>query len=210
MTNEPLKLVQILGSQFSTDPEIRSREIKIALERYIRQVEPTIYESIEQRFQDNVDWDPFTDYPKPKASFLRWHRWRCYFRNKLLHFTSEKFKNTLWPTYNEVQEGPPLWRPIDEARTRKRDWFTTFFFALTQRNTKSRSMDSTMITSQPKIMCPITTLYFGNKFHYGTDLPHEMYLVIMMKIFHFSNPSRDIGMTRISIRVIPRSGIAHG
>ncbi len=115
--------MQILGPQFSTDPETRSREIKIALKRYIRQVEPTIYESIEQQFQDNVHGDPFTDYPRPKASFLRWHRWRCYFRNRLLHFTSEKFKNNLWPTYNEVQEGPPLWRPIDEARTRKRDWF---------------------------------------------------------------------------------------
>ena len=123
IANDPLKLVQILGPQFSTDPDIRSREIKIALERYIRQVEPTIYESIEHRFQDNVDWDPFTDYPQPKASFLRWHRWRCYFRNRLLHFTSEKFKNTIWSTFKEVQEGPPLWRPIDEARTRKRDWF---------------------------------------------------------------------------------------
>ncbi len=48
LSNEPLKLVQILGPQFSSDPDIRSREIKIALERYIRQVEPTIYESIEQ------------------------------------------------------------------------------------------------------------------------------------------------------------------
>ncbi len=79
IANEPLKLVQILGPQFSTDPEIRFREIKIALERYIHQVESTIYESIEERFQDNVDWDPFTDHPRPKASFLRWHRWRCYF-----------------------------------------------------------------------------------------------------------------------------------
>ena len=123
IVNEPLQLVHILGPQFSLDPEIRSREIKIALERYIRQVEPTIYESIEQRFQDNVDWDPFIKYPKPRSSFLRWHRWRCYFRNRLLHFTSEKFKETFWPTFNEVPEGPPLWRPIDEDRTRKRDWF---------------------------------------------------------------------------------------
>ena len=30
--------------------------------------------SIEQRFQDNVDWDPFIKYPKPRSSFLRWHR----------------------------------------------------------------------------------------------------------------------------------------
>ncbi len=28
IANEPLKLVQILGPQFSTDPEIRSREVK--------------------------------------------------------------------------------------------------------------------------------------------------------------------------------------
>ena len=123
IANEPLRLVHILGPQFSSDPDIRAREIKIALERYIRQAEPTIYASIEQRFQDNVDWDPFTKYPRPKASFLRWHRWRCYFRNRLLHFTSEKFKATLWTTFSEVPEGPPLWRPIDEARTRKRDWF---------------------------------------------------------------------------------------
>ena len=92
IANEPLRLVHILGPQFSSDPDIRAREIKIALERYIRQAEPTIYASIEQRFQDNVDWDPFTKYPRPKASFLRWHRWRCYFRNRLLHFTSENSK----------------------------------------------------------------------------------------------------------------------
>ena len=59
-------------------------------------------------------------------------------------------------------------------------------------------MDSTMTTFQPTQMCPITTLYFGNRFHYGTDLPHQMYLDIMMKIFHFSNQSRDIGMKHIS------------
>ena len=93
------------------------------MERYIRQIEPTIYGSIEEKFQDNVYWDPFTDYPRPKASFLRWHRWRCYFRNRLLHFTSEKFKDTLSLLCFSTPEGPPIWRPIDEARVRKRDWF---------------------------------------------------------------------------------------
>jgi hypothetical protein len=64
------------------------------------------------------------------------------------------------------------------------------FFAPTYCNTKSLSMDSMMTTSLPTPMYSITTLSFGNKFHYGTDLPHQMYLDIMMKISFFQPVTR--------------------
>ncbi len=68
--HEYTRNTNILGPSLSQDAHARSREIKIALERYIRQVEPTVHADIEQDFHDNIARDYFTKYPRPKHFYL--------------------------------------------------------------------------------------------------------------------------------------------
>jgi hypothetical protein len=108
----------------SSDPVIRSRQIKIAIESYVRKIEPHFGRKLDDKFYNNVDWDFFTKAPQPKDSFLRWHRWRCYFLNRMqrysvLHDDDVRHLSMI----DEHPEGPPHWRDVDGLRATKRNWF---------------------------------------------------------------------------------------
>ncbi len=106
----------------SSDPIIRSRQIKIAIEIYLRKIEPHFGRKLDEEFYNNVDWDFFMKSPKPKDSFLRWHKWRCYFLNRL-HRYQDDYDVRHLSMIDDHPEGPPDWREVDELRATKRNWF---------------------------------------------------------------------------------------
>ena len=72
-------------------------------------------------YNDNVQWDMLTELPSPKDSYLRWIRWRCYFRNRLNRYLDDP-ENILSPI-DDITQGCPQWREVDELRATKRNWF---------------------------------------------------------------------------------------
>jgi hypothetical protein len=66
---EPLLIVNLISA--SSDPIIRSRQMKIAIESYVRKIEPHFGRKLDENFYDNVEWDFFTKAPEPKDCFLR-------------------------------------------------------------------------------------------------------------------------------------------
>ncbi len=66
---DPLLIVNLIST--SSDPIIRSRQIKIAIESYVRKIEPHFGRKLDDEFYNIVEWDYFTKAPQPKDSFLR-------------------------------------------------------------------------------------------------------------------------------------------
>ncbi len=129
---EPRLIVNLISA--SSDPIIRSRQIKIAIESYVRKIEPHFGRKFDDEFYTNVEWDFFTRAPQPKDSFLRWHRWRCYFLNRL-HRYEDDYDVRHLSMIDDHPEGPLDWRDVDEIRATKRNWFymdslTTQFFKI--------------------------------------------------------------------------------
>jgi hypothetical protein len=108
----------------TSDPVVRSRQIKIAIESYVRKIEPHFGRKLDEEFYNNVDWDSFTRAPQPKDAFLRWHRWRCYFLNSLHRYSIlQDYDVRNMSMIDDHPEGPPQWRYVDELRAKKRNWF---------------------------------------------------------------------------------------
>jgi hypothetical protein len=108
----------------NSDPVVRSRQIKIAIESYVRKIEPHFGRKLDEEFYNNVDWDSFTRAPQPKDAFLRWHRWRCYFLNRLHRYSIlQDYDVRNMSMIDDHPEGPPQWRYVDELRAKKRNWF---------------------------------------------------------------------------------------
>ncbi len=94
----------------------------IVMERYVRQIEPHFHQHLDKPYRDNVKWDYFSKSPTPKASYLRWCRWRCYFINRYHRYhrytkVPYGFQDDVIPRDNEVDlkdivfwEQIPLWK----------------------------------------------------------------------------------------------------
>ena len=122
LLSEPTLILKYLPSFLSTDLHQCSRQIMIAMEGYTRQIEPHFHKHLDQAYRDNVEWDGFTHSPKPKASFLRWCRWKCYFINRYHRYLDRDNLDALSPI-DDLPEGPPNWRDVDELRAEHRNWF---------------------------------------------------------------------------------------
>ena len=122
LLSDPNLIIKYLPPFLSTDPHLRSRQIMIVMERYIRQIEPHFHQHLDKAYRDNVEWDYFTKSPTPKASFLRWCRWKCYFVNRYHRYMDRDNLDALSPI-DDLPEGPPNWRDVDELRTQHRNWF---------------------------------------------------------------------------------------
>ncbi len=118
--SDPTLIVNLISS--SSDPIVRSRQIKLAIESYVRKIETHFGRKLNDEFYNNVEWDFFTKAPQPKDSFLRWHRWRCYFLNRLLRYEDDHDVRHL-SMIDDHPEGPPDWREVDKLRATKRNWF---------------------------------------------------------------------------------------
>ncbi len=117
---DPCLIVNLIST--SPDPIVRSRQIKIAIKSYVRKIEPHFGRKLNEEFYNNVEWDFFTKSPQPKDSFLRWHRWRCYFLNRL-HRYEDDYDIRHLSMIDDHPEGPPAWREVDELRATKRNRF---------------------------------------------------------------------------------------
>jgi hypothetical protein len=106
-----------------TDPSQRYRQIQIVIEAYVRSIENHFHKKLKD-YYDNVDWDMLTELPSPKDSYLRWIRWRCYFRNRLNRFLDDP--DTIHSPIDDITHGCPLWRDVDELRATKRNWFLMY------------------------------------------------------------------------------------
>jgi hypothetical protein len=59
--------------------------------------------------------------PASIDSYLRWIRWRCYFRNRFNRYLDDP--ETIHSPLDHKPEGCPNWREVDELRATKRSWF---------------------------------------------------------------------------------------
>jgi hypothetical protein len=105
------------------DPSQRYRQIQIVIEAYVRSIENHFHNKLDN-YYDNVEWDMLTALPPPKDSYLRWIRWRCYFRNRLNRFLDDP--ETIQSPIDDITEGCPNWREVDELRATKRNWFLMY------------------------------------------------------------------------------------
>jgi hypothetical protein len=112
LLSDPNLIIKYLPPFLSTDPHLRSRQIMIVMERYIRQIEPHFHQHLDKAYRDNVEWDYFTKSPTPKASFLRWCRWKCYFVNRYHRYMDRDNRDALSPI-DDLPQGPPNWRDVD-------------------------------------------------------------------------------------------------
>jgi hypothetical protein len=103
-----------------TDPPQRYRQIQIVIEAYVRSIENHFHKKLIE-YNDNVEWDMLTDTPSPKDSYLRWIRWRCYFRNRLNRYIDDP--DNIPSPIDDMTDGCPQWRMVDELRATKRNWF---------------------------------------------------------------------------------------
>jgi hypothetical protein len=122
LLSEPLLILKYLPPILSNDTHERSRQIMIAMVRYVRQIEPHFHQHLDKAYRDNVEWDYFTKSPTPKESFLRWCRWKCYFVNRYHRYQDRENLDELSPL-DDRPEGPPNWRDVDELRAQRRNWF---------------------------------------------------------------------------------------
>jgi hypothetical protein len=102
------------------DPSQIYRQFQIAIEAYVRSIEYHFHKKL-MDYDDNIQWDMLTELPSPKGSYLRWIRWRCYFRNRLNRYLDDP-ENILSPI-DDITQGCPQWREVDELRATKRNWF---------------------------------------------------------------------------------------
>jgi hypothetical protein len=113
IVNDHSLIVNLISAH--PDPVVRSRQIKIAIESYLRKIEPHFGRTLDDEFYSNVEWDYLTRAPAPKDSFLRWHRWRCYFLNRMHRYDDHCDLSDL-SIIDDHPEGPPEWRIVDELR----------------------------------------------------------------------------------------------
>ena len=59
--------------------------------------------------------------PAPKDSYLRWMRWRCYFRNRFNRYLNDP--DTIHSPIDDITEGCHNWRKVEELRLQIRNWF---------------------------------------------------------------------------------------
>jgi hypothetical protein len=97
------------------------RQIQIVMEAYVRRIENHFHKKLDKDFYDNVGWDVLSALPAPKDSYLRWMRWRCYFRNRFNRYLDDP--DTIHSPIDDITEGCPNWRDVDELRSQKRNWF---------------------------------------------------------------------------------------
>jgi hypothetical protein len=97
------------------------RQIQIVIEAYVRRIENHFHKKLDKDFYDNVGWDMLSALPAPKDSYLRWMRWRCYFRNRFNRYLDDP--DTIHSPIDDITEGCPNWRDVDELRSQKRNWF---------------------------------------------------------------------------------------
>jgi hypothetical protein len=102
------------------DPSQRYRQFQIAIEAYVRSIEYHFHKKL-MDYNDNVQWDMLTELPSPKDSYLRWIRWRCYFRNRLNSYLDHP--ESILSPIDDITQGCPQWREVDELRATKRNWF---------------------------------------------------------------------------------------
>ena len=107
----------------NNDPSKRYRQIQIVIEAYVRSIENHFHKKLKE-YNDNVQWDMLSALPSPKDSYLRWIRWRCYFRNRLNRYLDDP-ENILSPI-DDITQGCPQWREVDEVRATKRNWFVMY------------------------------------------------------------------------------------
>jgi hypothetical protein len=106
-----------------TDPSQLYRQFQIIIEAYVRSIQYHFYKKL-MDYNDNVEWDMLTELPSPKDSNLRWIRWRCYFRNRLNRFLDDP--DTIPSPIDDVTQGCPQWREVDELPATKRNWFVMY------------------------------------------------------------------------------------
>ena len=119
VVNDHSLIVKLISAAF--DPVVRSRQIKIRIESYLRRIEPHFERTLAD-IHSNVEWDYLTKSPAPNDSFLRWHRWRCYFLNRMHRYEDRCDLGDL-SFIDDHPEGPAEWRVVDELRAEKRNWF---------------------------------------------------------------------------------------
>jgi hypothetical protein len=120
VVNDHSLIVKLISAAW--DPVVRSRQIKIRIESYLRKLEPHFERTLDDIIYSNVEWDYLTRSPAPKDSFLRWHRWRCYFLNRMHRYDDHCDLSEL-SIIDDHPEGPAEWRVVDELRAEKRNWF---------------------------------------------------------------------------------------
>jgi hypothetical protein len=115
---DPLLVIKLISAH--PDPAIRFRRSQLAIESYVRKIEPLFKRQLTDEFYNNVDWDMFTHSPHhPQESFLRWHRWRCYCLNRWHRHEDDSGVEHL-RMIDDHEEGPPQWRDVDDVRPTKR------------------------------------------------------------------------------------------
>jgi hypothetical protein len=100
----------ILGPLVSNVPLTMNRRINLAL---MRMENNLMVKSVDVG-TDNVYWGIVTCWPSPKASWIRWQRWRFYFQ----HLYMQKvvgFKG-------EIADEPPIIRDKDKIRMEMKRW----------------------------------------------------------------------------------------
>jgi hypothetical protein len=104
----------------SLNPQIRSLQIRRALNKFVIRLETLIENKIMDDVTDNVFWGTFTWIPSPKKAWLRWLRWKKYY----LHLTVVSLL-TAMPTQEleSHSEGPPMIRTIDRQRMASHNCF---------------------------------------------------------------------------------------
>jgi hypothetical protein len=120
VVNDHSLIVKLISAAW--DPVVRSRQIKIRIESYLRKLEPHFGRTLDDDIYSNVEWDYLTRSPAPKDSFLRWHRWRCYFLNRMHRYEDRCDLGDL-SFIDDHPEVPAEWRVVDELRAEKRNWF---------------------------------------------------------------------------------------
>jgi hypothetical protein len=120
VVNDHSLIVKLISAAW--DPVVRSRQIKIRIEGYLRKLETHFERTLDDIIYSNVEWDYLTRSPAPKDSFLRWHRWRCYFLNRMHRYDDHCDLSEL-SIIDDHPEGPAEWRVVDELRAEKRNWF---------------------------------------------------------------------------------------
>ena len=114
---DPIHVVKLISAH--PDPVIRFRQTQLAIEGYVRKIEPLFKRQLTDEFHNNVDWDMFRHSPHPQESFLRWHRWRCYCLNRW-HRHKDDYGVEYLSMIDDHEEGPPQWRDVDDVRPTKR------------------------------------------------------------------------------------------
>jgi hypothetical protein len=120
IVHEPTMIAQKFQRAAMHNPSKCYRQFQIAIEAYVRSIEYHFHKKL-MDYDDNIQWDMLTELPSPKDSYLRWIRWRCYFRNRLNRYLDDP-ENILSPI-DDITQGCPQWREIDEVRATKRNWF---------------------------------------------------------------------------------------